>query len=248
MILLTSGCSYTYGDELDSREEAWPFILGKLLNSDKVINKGLVSGSNDFIVRTIIDNIDIVRKEEYFVVCGFTTENRIEAYCTPYDCYMLLKVGREFKKVPNSEIKSLYPKEMSEPYKEELNKVSQDFMKYFSSDTLANLIRKADIIVLLGSFLRFLNIPFLFFNSLTTFNLKDTFMKKKYLADKYFKRIQNLALLGKNYINNPTFDEFTIKNNYPRGSYQKHPLQEAHKKWAEYLNSYIIENKILEVR
>jgi hypothetical protein len=62
MKLLAIGDSFTYGDELDNTQSAWPYRLAELTNST-VINLGLPSKGNSYIVRSAITqakNCDIV--------------------------------------------------------------------------------------------------------------------------------------------------------------------------------------------
>ena len=64
MILLTNGCSWTYGGglELDHEEQTeqrlksvWPYHLGKLLNADEVVQLAAGCGSNQRVVRTTFE-------------------------------------------------------------------------------------------------------------------------------------------------------------------------------------------------
>ena len=55
MRLLTVGDSFTYGDELGDRNNAWPFVLGNKLNYT-VTNLALPSKSNTYILRTVVEH------------------------------------------------------------------------------------------------------------------------------------------------------------------------------------------------
>lgn len=55
MRLLTVGDSFTYGEELEDRNNAWPFVLGKLINYS-VTNLGLPSKSNSYMTRQVVEN------------------------------------------------------------------------------------------------------------------------------------------------------------------------------------------------
>jgi lysophospholipase L1-like esterase len=57
MKLLAVGDSFTYGDELQDQSNAWPFLLGKHISYD-VKNLALPAKSNDYIVRTVVENAD----------------------------------------------------------------------------------------------------------------------------------------------------------------------------------------------
>lgn len=51
--ILCFGDSFTYGEELDDKQNAWPFVLGKKLNAE-VKNYAVCGGSNDQIIRKLI--------------------------------------------------------------------------------------------------------------------------------------------------------------------------------------------------
>lgn len=56
MKLLAVGDSFTYGEELEDRNLAWPYLLGKKLNYD-VTNLGKPSGGNTQIIRNVVENV-----------------------------------------------------------------------------------------------------------------------------------------------------------------------------------------------
>lgn len=62
MILLTNGCSWTWGgalglDDLDDerKQVVWPAQLGKLLSAEEVVHLAMGCGSNQRILRTTLD-------------------------------------------------------------------------------------------------------------------------------------------------------------------------------------------------
>ena len=55
MKLLTVGDSFTYGEELEDLNSAWPYILGKQLGYE-VANLAQPSKSNTYMVRTVVEN------------------------------------------------------------------------------------------------------------------------------------------------------------------------------------------------
>lgn len=61
--ILAIGDSFTYGEELDNLENAWPYILGKKLGC-QIINKGIPGSSNYKMLRCIVESdirdIDLV--------------------------------------------------------------------------------------------------------------------------------------------------------------------------------------------
>jgi len=55
MKLLAVGDSFTYGDELNDLTNAWPYLLGTMIDYE-VTNLGIPSGSNTQMVRKVVEN------------------------------------------------------------------------------------------------------------------------------------------------------------------------------------------------
>lgn len=76
-MILTLGDSFTYGEELTDRQQAWPYLLGQLLN-EPVKNLGESGTCNDSIVRKLLEQ---TAKQQYsLVVIGWTDRSRFEAW------------------------------------------------------------------------------------------------------------------------------------------------------------------------
>lgn len=90
MILLTNGCSWTYGgglglddpkDNENRLQSVWPHHLGKLLDTDSVVNLAMGCGSNPRIVRTTLEYfLQNTPKEPIIAVIQFTDPFRFELY------------------------------------------------------------------------------------------------------------------------------------------------------------------------
>ena len=78
MQIYTVGDSFTYGEELENRFKAWPYLLAEKINGD-VINDGKPAGSNDYMIRKLIDHV-LSGKEKTpdIVVIGWSSPGRIE--------------------------------------------------------------------------------------------------------------------------------------------------------------------------
>lgn len=73
--LLTVGDSFTYGDELTDRYQAWPYVIADLLDYE-VHNMGLSGSSNASIVRRTLEELS---ENSYdLVIVGWTNPGRIE--------------------------------------------------------------------------------------------------------------------------------------------------------------------------
>ena len=75
MKLLTVGDSFTYGEELADRNNAWPQLLATQLNYE-VVNLGRPSASNDKILRTTLDYLAVDSAD--LVVIGWSNIGRSE--------------------------------------------------------------------------------------------------------------------------------------------------------------------------
>lgn len=73
--LLTVGDSFTYGDELSDRYQAWPYQLADQLGYE-VHNQGLSGSSNASIVRRTLEELAV--NDYDLVVIGWTSPGRIE--------------------------------------------------------------------------------------------------------------------------------------------------------------------------
>lgn len=73
--LLTAGDSFTYGDELSDRYQAWPYRLADLLDYE-LYNIGQSGCSNASILRRTLEELAVDRYD--LVVVGWTSPGRIE--------------------------------------------------------------------------------------------------------------------------------------------------------------------------
>jgi hypothetical protein len=69
--LITSGCSFTYGQNLDSPEQAWPHQLAALLDVE-CVNLARNGASNAFITESIIDHAAENGTEDTVYAIGFS--------------------------------------------------------------------------------------------------------------------------------------------------------------------------------
>jgi hypothetical protein len=77
-MILTVGDSFTYGEELPDRiVSAWPYVLSRLLDKP-VLNLGKGGGSNQYIIRTVIEQ---TAKQKFdLVIVGWSDTSRIETW------------------------------------------------------------------------------------------------------------------------------------------------------------------------
>lgn len=77
MKIVAAGDSFTYGEELSDRQNAWPYILGRKLNSE-VVNLAQPAGSNDKIVRKTLEYILSEPGTVDLVVIAWASPGRME--------------------------------------------------------------------------------------------------------------------------------------------------------------------------
>jgi hypothetical protein len=76
MRIYVNGCSYTYGDELQSTNSAWPIILGNKLNAT-VVNDAVNGGTNQ---RTVYRTIKNLKEDFDLYIIAWTTNTRFTFY------------------------------------------------------------------------------------------------------------------------------------------------------------------------
>ena len=74
--ILTVGDSFTYGEELENRDSAYPYYLAKGLKAN-VVNLGIPSGGNKQMIRKVMDYV-ISGEAVDLVVIGWTSPGRME--------------------------------------------------------------------------------------------------------------------------------------------------------------------------
>ena len=72
-MILTVGDSFTYGEELADRHNAWPYCL----EANGIVNAAQPGFSNDAIVRTTVETLEQLEDLERVIV-AWTTPHRIE--------------------------------------------------------------------------------------------------------------------------------------------------------------------------
>jgi len=76
MKILTVGDSFTFGEELEDRNQAWPFQLGELLDAE-VVNMAKPGSGNKRMIRYVIDYVATVERPD-LVVVGWSSPGRME--------------------------------------------------------------------------------------------------------------------------------------------------------------------------
>lgn len=241
MILFTSGCSFTYGEELDNRMKAWPYVFGSFIGADEVKNVGVCSGSNDYIVRSTMLYISEILDSDIplsklFVVLGFTSEMRKECWNDYYKRYIQTKVGREMRILDETQPKTCTLKEVKGNIKQIYDKIIEKYLINFESNIYYNNMLKKQQMINMEYFLNGLGIKHIFFNSLYEKSMQSEKMLNPVYEDyKKTEKLFTYVFQNKEYvIKDYTMEEYCNSLGVPLGK-MKHPLEEGHYKWAQYL-------------
>lgn len=140
MKILAAGDSFTFGEGLENKNKAFPYLLGEKFKAE-VINTGHGGYSNQSIMREIVDNFDNTID---LVIVGFASPGRIEMS----DEFGIFNIwpGRNY----NDKIKNLYRNQFNS-----LISICHNNEWLFS-----NFYRTA---LMLESFLLYRGKPFLFY-------------------------------------------------------------------------------------
>jgi len=76
MKILTVGDSFTFGEELADRNNAWPFLLGDLLDAE-VTNLAKPGSGNKRMIRYVVDYVATIERPD-LVVVGWSSPGRME--------------------------------------------------------------------------------------------------------------------------------------------------------------------------
>lgn len=98
--LYSNGDSWTYGDELNNKDDCYVNLISKNYNLP-LINNSLPGGSNERILRTTIQDVSTLLKQgkKPFVIVAWTLPHRFELFDTESDDFAVF-AGPKFSKDP----------------------------------------------------------------------------------------------------------------------------------------------------
>lgn len=153
-MILATGDSFTYGEELDNRlEQAWPYLIGQYLNQP-VDNLGKCGSSNDTIISSVISALS--RQQYSLVIVGWTSWGRFDAWNELISMPVTI--------MPGSKIKLPW---------------LTDYYRYSFNDEYA-MQKWSEQVLLLQQYLKSKNQPYLFINVAGLYKLPE---KYNYLWD-----------------------------------------------------------------
>ena len=215
--ILASGCSFTYGDELEDRSMAWPSLVSATLCAN-LHNIALPGESSDYVLRSVIDRLSKDRNVN-LVLIGYPMPGRLE-FADNQGIY---------SSWPGNQDHSMYK---FFPFRKQLQSYLDDHHneKYLLSKWYINLIS-------IQSFLKSINKPAVF-----VLVWKENFYYNKYKDDIDIIQLHKLvdwSLFTDN--GAKSMAEYTTGCKLgPR----KHFLEDGHKIVAKKIISYMEEKKI----
>ena len=219
--IITSGCSFTYGQGLDNpQEESWPAQLSKLFNID-FVSLGLFGMGNEYISSSIIDyfSLNEEHKIDSLVIPCFTIYSRLE--------FNSVRRNKSYKDpqwttILNGRIEHEFTQKFFEDY---------FIPEYYYSRYIRTIIS-------LQSILKNWDIPYLMFEGLSGNPHKD--MLKNDRIKKLIDQIDRKCWLR---FTTGNLDNMTSPmNRLPDG----HPNKLAYAEMANLLHKHIINNYVTE--
>ena len=212
--LYTVGDSFTYGEELEDRNNAWPHVLGKQLGY-KVINEGRRGTGNHFFVKRTINAV--IEHAPDLIVVGWTSCGRQEfndmhgAFtiwpgCSEYAYWLNPDQAKDVDRPSIARWLTMY----SEPVYEFRNWIRQ--------------------VILLQSFLKQNNVEYRFVN---TFDNLGLIYQLDHRADDLIGMIDTTKFVGW-----PTTQMVEMMGDAPKGP-DGHPLELGHQRIAEAIHAHI---------
>tara|TARA_E500000178_G_scaffold214081_1_gene211430 strand:+ start:6274 stop:7026 length:753 start_codon:yes stop_codon:yes gene_type:complete len=250
-MILTNGCSFTNGYDLNNINDNWPSQLSVLLNQ-QVINLALGGASNDRIFRTTKEWLVNNEPPEY-VIIGWTSHTRNELHHELGMYCRTAATGIEQENGPD-------PGNLKKLHRFWIHNMFNEYINY------RNWIYN---ILFLQDYFESKNIRYTFFNAFTPSMISD-FIEGKFsamqLADlarhnrktntdtvdpsnttPEFIELQKLCTqvnLSNWLIPDSHLMEYVCNLGYKQDS-QGHFYADGYQAWAQYLTKYIVDNKIV---
>jgi hypothetical protein len=238
MILLSSGDSFTYGNELSDdspsrpSSKTWSACLANKLGMEhESVAKG--GAGNDYISRALITRASVLRKQNmnFAVAVMWTYPGRIE-----------LKVDGEWHQLNDyvfwdslEKLHAQWPGKGEKFYKTVLDKIQKDntggyltlfrdYMKFTVLNGNYAIVNSYKSIFVTAQYLKHHNIPFFFVNAVD--HAMQSQDQKSIDVWPYVDSLDN-----NDWLPVPSFYEWAKENNYDFGSV--HPLDRAHADYAD---------------
>ena len=214
MKLYTVGDSFTYGEELEDRNSAWPHVLGNMLGYD-VVNEGKRGTGNHWCVKRTINAV--VQHTPDLVVVGWTSCGRQEFNdhhgsftiwpgCTEHAYWLNPAEAKDVDRATISRWLNMYSESVYE---------------------FRNWVRQ---VILLQCFLKQHNVEYRFVNTFDNLNLMGELNHK---ADDLIGMIDTTKFVGW-----PATQMVEMMGDAPKGP-GGHPLELGHKRIAETIHAHI---------
>ena len=239
MILLTNGCSWTYGgslglDKIEKQEQrlqsTWPHHLGQLLNVSENVQLAIGCGSNQRIVRTTFDWLleqSSERLKDTVAVIQWTEPTR-------YEYYEPINYNDSLENIPGrwARVKiDLCLQQDGTPEKEHKVALERSQRRFETTTHQENMYEMVDRISALGSMFKLFGVRYFYWNQLN-------------LADQYPKHVQDYYCDNFPWIDTPRLSYLDMNDSY-RWKYETvsktdvHPSFQGHRELADIIYSKI---------
>ena len=211
MKLLTLGDSFTYGEELEDRNQAWPQLVADTIGYD-LTNLGQPANSNPGMCRQLIHYFATEQKPD-LVIVAWSSPGRME----------FSDEGGEFSAWPGSTIRKVF--QQFHPWRDYL----LEYINRHHNDEYLYVKYLKDI-VFVQNFLANQSVKYVMLNTVANEHYRQTFYKK---YQHYEKLIDQQRFLGW-----PTHGmaEWTVRVERGPGG---HFLEEGHQRVANKINEHI---------
>lgn len=227
MLLYTIGDSFTYGDELaEPAVSAWPVLLSQKLGYE-LMNQGQSGAGNDYIVRTIIADMPVVKPD--LVIVAWSACHRQE-FSDDWDTYSIWP-GCSGLGVTHCNHD-----------KYGLAKHRQELIKYITmyNNPEYQFCRWLQSVILVQSYLKILQIPYVFVEAFD-YNI-DEYHKFNQSAKNYISQIDKTFYVGDIDSGfNTSFMDWCFE--LPKGP-GGHPMEAGHQVIAQNLYREIIKRSL----
>lgn len=209
-VIYTIGDSFTYGEELEDRNNAWPSLLANKFDMS-LINEGKPGVGNEYIIKRTI--LAVSKHRPDLVIIGWTSCARQE-HADDLGVYDIWP-GCSSKKFENNQYQN-----------------RKDFIKYITANNndMHEYRRWLRQVVLLQSFLQNHNIDYIMCN---TFDNQHRFGKYYTLCQDYYDLIDDSKFVG---WPNDGMVEWAYGTPHGPG---RHPLELGHQRIADKIAEYI---------
>jgi len=223
MKLISNGCSYTKGVELQNEINSYPNHVKENLKFDNLINLAIGGSSNERIYYETINFLSNNDCENIFVLIGWSGITRKLIWIND----MIEDIQIKYVELSSEEVKK-------QPNFQRKKELIEFFVRYNFLENIPTMKETLEYMIGLKEYLKNKNIRYLFTLNFSLQRTDNQIIKELYSMLDYNNCFFDLS-----------FNDFVNKNKFIRGP-NNHPLEQAHLEWGKFL-SLIIKSKFGEI-